>query len=149
MPRRLEVLGPGKDDVRSLVLDHADGISVGIGRVGDTVVYELKVPLNKTGATPYAIGATPGATIGLGFDSPKMEREKPPDTRTGGTGGQGAPRGPGGINIGGFGGGMGGPGGMGRPGGPGEPGGGLPDTAKPWKAWMRVVLARGPGDSLR
>ncbi len=142
VPRRLEVLGPGKDDVRSLVLDHADGITVSIGRTEDTVVYELRVPLNKTGATPYAIGASPGTTIGLGFESPKMDREKPPDNSTGGS--QGGTRGPGGIGIGGFGGGMGG---MGRPGGsagPGEPGGGLPGSAKPWKAWTRVVLAQPP-----
>ena len=121
VPRRLEVLGPGKDDVRSLVLDHADGITVGIGRVGDIVVYELKVPLTKTAATPHAIGATAGATIGLGFESPKLEREKPPADEKGSTSNQGAPRGPGGISIGGFGGGMGGMGGPGRPGEPGRP----------------------------
>jgi hypothetical protein len=142
VPRRLEVLGPGKDEARSLVLSHAQGLTVGLGRVEGVLVYELRVPLKKGPETPYAIGAEPGATIGIGFDSPKMERSRPPDGGSGGGAG-----GPGGGGFGGFG--MGGPGGMGR----GGPGGGqpdqLPESAKPWKAWTRVALARAeavPGE---
>jgi hypothetical protein len=137
VPRRLEVLGPGKDDARSLVLTHAAGLTVGLGRVEGVLVYELQVPLGKSADTPYAIGASPGATIGLGFDSPKIERAKPPDD------GSGSRRGGGGIGIGGMG--MGGPGGMDR-GGPGLGGQGpgqLPESAKPWKTWIKVDLARG------
>jgi hypothetical protein len=134
VPRRLEVLGPGKDEARSLVLDHAQGLAVGLGRLEGVLVYELRVPLRKGPETPYAIGAEPGATIGVGFDSPKMERSRAPEG--GPSGGQGG----GGGGFGGFG--MGGPGGMGR----GGPGGGqpgqMPESAKPWKAWTKVTLAR-------
>jgi hypothetical protein len=149
VPRRLEVLGPGKDEARSLVLDHADGISVALGRNEGVLIYELRVPLKKNADLPYAIGADPGAVIGVGFDSPKMKRERPPETEASGGRGGGA-GGPSGGGIGGIGGmGRGGPMGMGR-GGP--EGGGpsqLPESAKPWKTWIKVQLARpnaaGPG----
>ena len=138
VPRRLEVLGPGKDDARSLVLGHAQGLAVGLGRVEGVLVYELRVPLRKSSETPYAIGAEPGATIGVGFDSPKMERSRPPE---GGPGRRGAAdrgagrrvrrlrhgRAPAGWVTGG------------RAGGQPDQ---LPESAKPWKAWTRVALAR-------
>jgi len=58
---RLEVYGPEKDDVHSFVTAMAPGISVKTGNVEGYAVYELKVPLEKTAATPYAIEVKPGS----------------------------------------------------------------------------------------
>jgi hypothetical protein len=133
VPRRLELLGPDKDDVRSLVLDHVPGIGVGLARAEDALVYELKVPLAKTVTAPYSVNAGPGVTIGLGFETTKLERAKPPE----GSGGA-ATSGSGGMGMGGIP--MGMPG-MGRGGPAGEDKPGLP---KPWKVWTRVTLSPSP-----
>ncbi|OFW21687.1 MAG: hypothetical protein A3G21_14940 [Acidobacteria bacterium RIFCSPLOWO2_12_FULL_66_21] len=134
---RLEVLGPGNDDVRSYMRDRAPGIEAQIAQAGGTLVYELKVPLAVTSDFPYAIGAKPGAAIGIGLETPK--RETP--GRSGSFGG------PGGID----GGGIGGRGGFGRPRGGGMGGGGGRGRSgaqradfnmpKPIKAWAVLQLA--------
>jgi hypothetical protein len=126
---RLEVIGPGKDDRRSLMLDHAPGLVVRIGRVEGTIVYELKVPLRMTTEHPYAIGAAPGKIIGIGLETP--------DVQGGGPHLGGLSMGmPGGGSQGGMGGGP--PKGGGRPGGP-EGG-----SAKPIRAWTTAGLAAEP-----
>ncbi len=102
---RLEVYGPQKDDAHSFVTTMAPGIAVKIGAVEGHLVYELKVPLTKTAETPYAIEAKPGALIGFGIETPKMEQPSHEGERGGG-------------GFGGLGGGMGGRGGGGM-GGPG------------------------------
>ena len=128
---RLEVYGPQKDDAHSFVTDMAPGIAVKIGQVEGYLVYELKVPLARTADTPYAIEAKPGALIGFGLETPKMERP----VREGGGG------------MGGFGGGggMGGRGGRGGGGGMGGRRGGgdrdQPEQAKPLKSWATIQLA--------
>jgi hypothetical protein len=128
---RLELLGPGKDDRRSLMLDRTPGIEVRIGRVEGSLVYELKVPLQIDDGHPYAIGARPGATIGIGLETPEVESgERPPRL--------------GGFGMGGGGGRTGGTGG-GPPMGGGSRGG--PDEfkpPKPIKAWATAKLAAGP-----
>jgi hypothetical protein len=132
---RLEVLGPKKDDRRSLVLDMAPGISVTIGQPEGMLVYELSVPLERTQDHPYAIGTKPGSIIGVGLATPEQERVIVPAERPGpsGSGGRG---GFGGIGGGSMGGGTGG-----RP----------PDAnrdaikpLKPMKIWLKVQLA-APG----
>jgi hypothetical protein len=142
VPRRLEVLGPGDDDARSLVLDHANGITVALGRSEGALIYELRVPLKPTTDRPYAIGTASGALVGVGFDSPKMKRERPPEGEPGSARGGSPPGG----GPGGGGGGMGRMGrgmpmGMGR-GGPGDGPNPLPESAKPWKTWIKVQLAQ-------
>ena len=123
-PNRLEVYGPAKDDVHSLVPEAAPGIAVKVGEVAGYLVYELKVPLASTPQTPYAIGGKPGSVIGLGLETPKSEALR----RGGGFSG----RGPG---MGGLG------GGMGRRGGMGGRREGEFDRPKPLKAWASVELA--------
>jgi len=139
VPNRLEVYGPGKDDAWSMVLDQATGIEVKIARQQDSVVYELKLPLVKDEAHPYAVGARPGTMIGLGVESPKWEgfSRQMPGGPGGGMGGR-----PGGGTGGGPPGGMGGRGGPG--GGAGRPEGGEVSPPKPWKTWTTVQLAREP-----
>jgi hypothetical protein len=128
---RLEVFGPEKDDARSFVADKVPGIAVKVGTVERALVYELKVPLEKTGDFPYAIGAKRGALIGLGLETLKMERPESSERRSGmgGMGGMGGgARGRGGM----------GGGGMGR-GGRGD--GNRSDPGKPMKSWATIQLA--------
>jgi hypothetical protein len=126
-PNRLDILGPGKNDARSLTLDHASGVEVALHVVEGTALYELKVPLAKSADHPYAIEAAPGQTIGLGLETPKMERPSY------------------GGRSGGFGGGRGGMGGgMGRGGGRREGGEREFQPPKPIKIWATVTLSRPP-----
>jgi hypothetical protein len=124
-PDRVDILGPGKDDARSLTLDHASGVEVALRIIEGTAEYELKVPLVKTADHPYAIGATPGTTIGLGLETPKAERTSSSDRNGFGQGRRGGMgrRGPGG-------------GGMSREGGF--------HAAKPIKVWSLVTLSAPP-----
>jgi hypothetical protein len=128
---RLEVYGPQKDDAHSFVTTMAPGIAVKTGNVEGYAVYELKVPLAKTADAPYAIEAKPGALIGFGVETPKVEQ--PSHEGRGGMGGFGGGMG------GGRGGGMGGHGGGGGRGG-GEGGGA--EQVKPLKVWAAIQLAK-------
>ena len=140
---RLEVLGPEKDDAHSFVADMAPGIAVKIGQVEGSLVYELKVPIARTSDCPYAIEAKPGALIGFGLETPKMEM---PSEGRGGMGGMGGGGGGGGMGGGGRGRGMGG-GGGGRGGGRG--GGSRSEgmtPPKPMKGWATIQLAAHVND---
>ena len=135
---QLELLGPGKDDRRSLVVDRAAPIEVKIGRSEGTVLYELKIPLPKSADAPYALGVRPGATIGIGLETPPREWQAEGGRPGGGYGGRGG-------GFGGFGGRGGGFGGRG--GGFGGPGGTFArhEMAKPLKSWTTAQLAARPG----
>jgi hypothetical protein len=125
---RVDILGPGKDDARSLTRDHLSGVDVAVRTEQGLLEYELKVPLKHTGDRPYAIDAEPGKTIGIGFETGKLAQQASGDRRGGGFGG----------------GGMGGRGGGGMGGRRGGGGGGSqdrPQPPKPIKAWTTVTLA--------
>ena len=129
---RLEILGPGKDDAHSFVLEYAPGVQVKLVQSAGSIVYELKVPLATSSEAPYAVGARPGASIGLGLETPKFERPKMEGERGGMGGfGGGGMGGRGGGGMGGRGG-----GGGGRGGGRGEGG----EVPKPIKVWVTVKL---------
>lgn len=136
---RLEVYGPQKDDAHSFVTEMAPGITVKTGQADGYLVYELKVPLARTSDAPYAIETKPGALIGFGIETPKMEHPSG-EGRGGGMGG-----------FGGFGGGMGGRGGggMGRGGGRGGGEHGQSEQPKPLKNWATIQLANGASTSQR
>src|SRR5262245_62134230 len=132
-PNRLVLHGPKKDDARSLVADKVPGVEVKIGQVEGALVYELKLPLQKTADVEYAIGARPGSLVSVGLETPKA---KNPSHDTGGM--------PGGMS-----GGMGGRGGGGRSGGGGTGRGGMGgggqggDAApKPIRGWAALQLAK-------
>jgi hypothetical protein len=133
---RVDILGPGKDDARSLTRDHLSGVDVAIRSEQGTLQYELKVPLARTADHPYAIEAAPGATIGVGLETAKMEQRAVGEGRGGGFGGGGGGGMPGG-GRGRGGGGMGGRGGGGR-GGDQQRGFQPP---KPLKAWATLTIA--------
>ena len=78
---RFDLLGPARNQRRLIDAPAAVGISLASGIEDRSVVYELKVPLEKTPATPHAVGAAPGASIGIGFETPADP--KPPKQRDG------------------------------------------------------------------
>jgi hypothetical protein len=127
---RVDILGPGKNDARSLTRDHLEGVAVAMKVTDGSLLYELQVPLATGDGRPYAIGTSAGKTIGIGFETPKVNR---PSMSRGGGGFGG-----GGFGRGGFGGGRRGPGG----GGGGRGGGGQRsfEPPKPLKAWGTLTL---------
>jgi hypothetical protein len=137
---RVDIIGPGKDDARSLTRDHLSGVDVAIRTEQGTLQYELKVPLAKTGDHPYAIETAPGKTIGIGLETGKAPQRSSGAGRGGGMGGGGGGGGMGGMGGGGRGrGGGGGGGGMGRGGGGGGQRSGV-EPPKPLKGWGTVAI---------
>jgi hypothetical protein len=141
----IEVVGPGKDDKRRLELAYARtiGLDVAARMAEGVLVYELRVPLAVTEAQPYGVKSAPGAIIGLGIETAKLQPSggRGEEGGRGGTGGR-PPGGGGGMGGGGMGGGGGQRGGMGG----GPPGGGREGMReiKPIKVWTIVQLAKPP-----
>ncbi|NIM59605.1 MAG: hypothetical protein GTO16_11790 [Candidatus Aminicenantes bacterium] len=127
-PRRqmneLEILGPGKDEVKKMRVEEAKGIEINIEFSSGMLVYELKVPLIQSEQHPYAIGAEAGSSIGIGLETAKIER---PDMTREMSGGR-----VGGGPTGGM---------RGGAGGRGMPGGRRPRMPQPLKIWAVVQLA--------
>ena len=132
----LEILGPGKDDQRRIPLNKIKGIEVFIDAASGLLVYELKVPLKQSEDNPYAIKASAGDKIGVGFEMPNLDREALRGERSQGAG----VRSGGGIS-----GGMGGRGGMrgdgDRSGGRGGRSRNRPEAGKGLKIWVKTLLA--------
>jgi hypothetical protein len=130
----VEIIGPGENDRRRLELEALRSIKVARGQQEGSLVMELQIPLAKNDSIVHAIGARPGQQIGLGFETPAMERpERAQSGRTGGgRGGFG-----GGIRGGAGGGGMGGRG----TGGPPQAEVARAERPDPLKVWTSVLLA--------
>ena len=121
----LEILGPGKDEVKKMPIAEAKGIDIIVEFSSGMLVYELKVPLIQSEQHPYAIGAEAGSSVGIGLETSKMERSAMRRQMSGGRGG------------GGISGGMrGGAGGRGMSGGRRSP-----QKRQPLKIWAVVQLA--------
>lgn len=130
----LEILGPEKNDVRRMSIEQVEGIDIDVGNINGTFVYELKVALAQDENHPYAIGVKSMPTIGIGFETAKIDMDEmraEMQERMGGMRGGG--RGGGGRTGGGR---MGGD----RRGG-GMRGGTRPEMPKPLKVWTTVHLA--------
>lgn len=143
-----ELLGPGKDDVKSLALDLSQPIRMKLGHAEGMLVYELAIPLAKTTDSPDGLGVGPGAVVGIGLETPerKTSTGSAPGGYGGGMGGRGGGMGGRGGGMGGGYGGMGGRGGGmgGRGGEMGGPGGAHGQAQKPLKVWTTVQLATPP-----
>lgn len=128
VPRRqmneLEIHGPGKDEVKKMLIEEAKGIEIDIEFSSGMLVYELKVPLIQSEQHPYAIGAEAGSSIGIGLETAKMER---PDVRSERSGERMEPGPASGVR--------------GGAGGRGMPGGRRPRMPQPLKIWAVVQLA--------
>jgi hypothetical protein len=134
-----ELIGPKDDDRRRLETKAVTDIAIARALEEGLLVFELRVPLAKDPVTGFGIGAAPGQVLGLGLETPELERPETaaPDRGRGGRGGMG------GVG-GGFGGmGRGGMGGGGMGGRPDGPPGDRPERAKPVRLWTTVKLASG------
>ncbi|MCH7573866.1 MAG: hypothetical protein IIA59_01960 [Candidatus Marinimicrobia bacterium] len=133
----IEVLGPDKNDITRLSISDGHGIKVEVGSSPDgRFVYELRIPLERTPGSPYAIYSSLAKTVGIGFETGAMDLQAMRGQRGGGMRSGGRQGGGGMRGGGGRGGGMRG-GGM-RGGGAGQ------QMPKPFKYWARVSLATGP-----
>jgi hypothetical protein len=74
-----DLLGPEKNRRRLIDQPAEVGITVASGVEDESVVYELKLPLEKSGTTPFAVGARPATTIAMGLETPADP--KPPRGR--------------------------------------------------------------------
>jgi len=125
------ILRTGQKEPERVKLDQVHGLELKMEEGSGLLVYEAKIPLLGDGRSTFAIGAKPGSTIGIGFETPQIKMS-----------GRGMPgMGPGGMPGGG---GFGGWGGRGRFGGRGMGNFNLP---KPLKVWTSVKLAFGAGPS--
>ncbi|MBN1223551.1 MAG: hypothetical protein JXB23_09895 [Candidatus Aminicenantes bacterium] len=136
--KELEIVGPGKDELRRISVDEAKGLTVKVRNETGLLVYELRIPLRSADPDTFAIGTSAGALIGVGMEVPKMDMNKMKDMM-GGRGrmpGGMPPEGgrPGGMTPGGRPGGMGGRGGTGMR-------GGMPNIPDGLKIWAKLQLS--------
>jgi hypothetical protein len=75
----LEILrgsGPGT----RFLLSRTPGLGIKVGWKDEMMIYELRIPLDPDSACPFAVGARPGQTIGVGLETPKLVRGEPAGT---------------------------------------------------------------------
>jgi hypothetical protein len=128
----IEILKSEKSEPEKIGVDQAknEGLEVRAAFSNELFVYELKIPLLATPTRPLAIGAQPGAQIGIGIETTAMKQSRPRESGRSEMGG-------------------GEMGGRERMGGrPGGSGGGRrrlemePDLPKSLKCWLKVRLAQ-------
>lgn len=129
----LQAVGPNSEPLFSMPA--ADSTKSGIAAMVDisnrTLVYELRIPFAAGDSVPFGVNASPGGTIGVGFEVGTRERRDMKRSGDGPPPGMGEPPGGGGAPPGG---------GMGRGGGM-PPGGAF---TEPLKLWTKVKLAVEP-----
>ncbi len=140
----METIGPGEDDRMTVPAASGSGAWARLEQNGDLLTLEIRFPLHGTDDRPLAVGAAPGATVAIGFETEKPKRPEGSDGRPeggsrGGMRGGGGRGGPGGGMEGGMGGRRGGHGG--GPGGMRGPEASMPMSVK---VWTRVTLATAP-----
>jgi hypothetical protein len=67
---QFDLLGPARLQRRLIDDPGGAGFRLASGVENDTIVYEMRIPLVRTDATPHALGAKPGASISLGIETP-------------------------------------------------------------------------------
>lgn len=144
------MLGQGSSEGQRIAVDNPFGIEVKAALVDGKLAYELKVPLHRSAAHPYALDAKDGEAVTLEIDSPEPARgRRPARPERGEGGGEGGWGGGGMRHHGGHGHGGGMGGGYGHGGGGMEgggsrhrgPGGGRP---APIKIEAKLHLATAP-----
>lgn len=115
----LEIFGPEKEKSVRMPVEKAKGIYINVKLSSGMLVYEIKVPLERSEEYPYAVGTKAGNLVGIGLETSKIERQNVRRSMGGRTGGMG-----------------------GRGGAGGTRGGGMrPQMPKPLKIWAVVQLA--------
>ena len=121
----VEMFGPGEDETYRIAAGKGGDVEVALSVEKETLVYELRIPLALNADHPFGVGTAAGETIGVGLETPEMEKPSGGRHERGGGG------------FGGSGGGFGGRGG-------GPPGGGErsgPSSSDRIEAWAKVRLA--------
>jgi hypothetical protein len=140
MMRDAVILGPQKNGRVQIPVAKLNEIEIRITMSAQTFVYELKIPLATSEASPYAPGATAGLPLGVGIEIQGMNRIPggAGGGAMGGGGGMGGEMG-GGDEVGdeGRGGGAGMGGGM-----RGGMSGSRPRGPRGLKFWAQVLLAK-------
>jgi hypothetical protein len=125
----VEIIRQGYPEPEALDIANAEGVELKAATAGKSFVYELKIPLAQSGQEAIGVGAPAGGTVGIGFETGKVDLNS-------------LPRGPGGIAGGAAGmppvGGYGNPGAVMRPGQlrPKEP-----EIPENLKVWATVTLS--------
>ena len=125
----LEIVRSDKDEPEKMEVAKAKGIGIKVLPSRAGLVYELKIPLAGSDESPIAIGTEPGKTVGIGFETGKLDFGAMARRPGGMPGGRMPPIG-GGMGRGGI-------GGMGRMGGRGFE---MPEDIK---IWATVKLSSG------
>ena len=133
----LEIIGPEKDKTQRYRVGELAGVEVKTGDSRRNFFYEIKVPLDKGRLYPFSIALDPGEKLGLGFETPELDREAMKEQMRGG--GMGGGRGGMGGGRGGIGGGRGG--GRGGRGGFGGGRGNRAQMFESFKLWVSVELS--------
>jgi len=126
----VEILRRGETGPVVMDIAGAAGFEIKASAAGRDFVYELRLPLAKSGGGAVRLAAAPGGTIGIGFETGKSSRYGPAG-RPGGMGGAGGV-----PPVGGYGGRTGG---MGR----GRMRPNNPDLPENLRLWATVKLSRG------
>lgn len=135
----LEIIRSEKEAPQKMEIKEARGIEIIAVPTRGLFIYELKIPLLQTESQLIAVGAQPGQTVGIGFETPKPDHGQRPGPPSGGMPGGGGGR-PGGAGMPPMGGGRGaGPGG-----GPG--GGMMGEMPNGLRVWTLVHLSSGEID---
>ena len=72
----LAILGPTKKDIQRFSALETPGIRVKLGRINGTLIYELRVPLQKTPGQPFAIEPASSSRIGIEFETGEFNRDE-------------------------------------------------------------------------
>lgn len=90
--RELEIVGPDKDDLHRAPLEDVQDVVLRASWQGQGLFYELKIPLARNEDHPFGIGVRPDKPLGIGIETPRVERAPTiggmtGSTRSGGRGG--------------------------------------------------------------
>lgn len=86
---QLEILGAEKEPPQKMEVSEAKGIEIKVVPSTGMLVYELKIPLQRTPDHPLAIGAEPGQQVAVGFETPEINPKNLPRGMTEGQPGGG------------------------------------------------------------
>ncbi|MCX6138453.1 MAG: hypothetical protein NTV54_13270 [Ignavibacteriales bacterium] len=74
----LELCGPGQDERHRMTMAETAGIEARMHAASESLIFELKVPLQESAAHPFGIGTKPGSQIALGFEVVRPKKAADP-----------------------------------------------------------------------
>lgn len=128
VPAEIGFIRSAKEEPQIVPLSEVKGVELKLAPSSGRLVYEIRIPLARTEAHPWAVGAAAGQTIGLGFETGTFESPGMPGAGPGGMGGGRRPP-------------MGGPPGGGPGMGGGRGSGPRSEMPRGIKLWATVRLA--------